>query len=211
MNSLHNHLTEKYSWYKRWHADSGSSLLNWAFFLLLVTAISNFTLLSIKESSVYDDSDDQFAQVKNAIYNSKKSTIKNTLKVQADLSDVVVVGVATKVETKLEKDENGDKLIITHVKLSVLEWLKGTSDSTVEVEMVGGTLKGTTMKSSNEPDPVKAKEKAVFYLQKKSNGKYRITKDENGAKNGLVRLKDRKKTDQTLNLDEIRTTAQETQ
>ncbi len=156
---------------------------------------------------VYDNTD-QFAQTKSA-FASKKSDIKNTLKLQAEISDVVVVGAVTKVETKMEKDENGDQLMITHVKVSVLEWLKGTSDSSIEVEMVGGMLKGMTMKSSAEPDPLKAKERAVLYLQKKSNGNYRITKDEKGAKNGLIKIRNRKITDQVLNLDEIRSVAKE--
>lgn len=206
MNKIHNNLTEKYPWYKRWHEGSGYNLLNWAFFLLLSAAIFNFTLLSIKLTDFnYDDPNNQFAQVKSAFSVAKKAEFKNTLKAEEELSDVVLVGVVTKAETKLEKDENGDTLMVTHVKVSVLEWLKGTSDASIEVEMVGGTLKGVTMKSSAEPDPLKAKDRAIFYLQKKSNnGNYRITKDEKGAKGGLIRMKDRKQTDGALNLDEIR-------
>ncbi len=207
MNNIHNKLTEKYSWYKRWHESSDSSLTNWAFFVLFLSIVFNFTLSTVFDSVGYDV-DSQFAQVKAAL-DRRKVDLKDNLSEQVDFSDVVIVGVVNKAETKLEKDENGDQLMITHVKVSVLEWLKGTSDHSVEVEMVGGTLNGVTMKSSLEPDPLILNDKAVFYLQKKSNGNYRITKDENGAKNGLIKIRDRKRTERVMNLDEIRTTIQE--
>ena len=208
MNNIHNKLTEKYSWYRKWHESSDSSLANWAFFFLITSIIFNFTVSSIFDSTGYDG-EDQFAQAKAAL-DRRKFDLKEDLSEQADFSDVVVVGVVNKAETKLEKDENGDQLMVTHVKVSVLEWLKGTSGPSIEVDMVGGTLNGVTMKSSAEPDPLKAKDKAVFYLQKKSNGNYRITKDEKGAKQGLIKLRDRKRTDRIVNLDEIRSTTKET-
>lgn len=86
-------------------------------------------------------------------------------------SERVVVGRVTTVNPVWRTNDFGDRLIVSIASVAVDETLKGTAQSTVEVEIEGGTIDGVTLHVS-DLDPVAAGDRAVFYLKPTSRGRF---------------------------------------
>lgn len=86
-------------------------------------------------------------------------------------SERVVVGRVTTVNPVWRTNDFGDRLIVSIARVAVDETLKGTAQSTVEVEIEGGTIDGVTLHVS-DLDPVAAGDRAVFYLKQTSRGRF---------------------------------------
>jgi len=86
-------------------------------------------------------------------------------------SERVLVGRVATVNPVWRTNDFGDRLIVSIARVAVDETLKGTAQSTVEVEIEGGTLDGVTLHVS-DLDPVAAGDRAVFYLKPTSRGRF---------------------------------------
>jgi hypothetical protein len=75
---------------------------------------------------------------------------------------VVVASVADSNAT-FETNEFGDQLIVSHVTLAVQESLKGKSEPSVEIDVLGGTVGDLTYEVSSLPKLARG-ERAVFFL-----------------------------------------------
>lgn len=81
----------------------------------------------------------------------------------------VVVAKAVSVTPTWRTTAHGDRLIVSDVALQVEETLKGTPASLVWLEVEGGTIDGVTLVVSSQT-PMKAGERAVFFLDETSSG-----------------------------------------
>jgi hypothetical protein len=81
----------------------------------------------------------------------------------------VVVAKAVSVTPAWRTTVHGDRLIVSDVALQVEETLKGTPASVMWVELEGGTIDGLTLAVSSQT-PMKAGERAVFFLDETSSG-----------------------------------------
>ena len=83
----------------------------------------------------------------------------------------VVVGSVASVNPVWRVNEFGDRLIVSVVRVTVNETLKGQSQPIVDVEVEGGTLDGITLRVSDQMSLV-AGERAVFYLRRNVRGSF---------------------------------------
>ena len=81
----------------------------------------------------------------------------------------VVVAKAVSVTPTWRTNTHGDRLIVSEVALQVEETLKGTPASLMWVEVEGGTIDGLTLAVSSQT-PMKAGERALFFLDETSSG-----------------------------------------
>jgi len=81
----------------------------------------------------------------------------------------VVVAKAVSVTPTWRTTAHGDRLIVSEVALQVEETLKGTPASLMWLEVEGGTIDGVTLVVSSLT-PMKAGERAVFFLDETSSG-----------------------------------------
>ncbi len=202
MNSIHIALSEKFPLYKKWHEHPGYKLVHWSAFLIL--ALGMFQTLSAASLAAININD-QVAQV------SKFSRVTNT-KALDSLSrnaDAVIAGVVSSHETRKETNDYGDEFLVTKVKVLVNQWLKGSTEQTIDLDMIGGTLDGYTMRSSVEPEPLADKEQAVIYLEKSTNGRYKISSGDTVDTKGLLLINSDGKAG-GISFDEIRTSIKNT-
>ena len=83
-------------------------------------------------------------------------------------SEQVVVATVSDLRASYETNEFGDQLIVSHVRLQVNERLKGQTGTTVDVDVLGGTIGDTTMDVSSEPR-VNRGDRAVFFLERNAH------------------------------------------
>jgi hypothetical protein len=81
----------------------------------------------------------------------------------------VVLGRVTTVEPVWRTNEFGDRLIVSVVNVAVDETLRGPAQSTVTVEVEGGTIGDLTLHVS-DLEPVAPGDRAVFYLARNARG-----------------------------------------
>jgi len=81
----------------------------------------------------------------------------------------IVVGRVTAVNPAWQVNEFGDRLIVSVVRVSVDETLKGAAQSAVDVEVEGGTIGSLTLHVSDEESFVPG-DRAVFYLRRTARG-----------------------------------------
>jgi hypothetical protein len=81
----------------------------------------------------------------------------------------VVVGQVASVAPVWRVNEFGDRLIVSVVRVTVNETLKGPVQPTVDVEVEGGTIGGVTLRVSDQESFVPG-ERAVFYLKRNAQG-----------------------------------------
>jgi hypothetical protein len=79
----------------------------------------------------------------------------------------VVVGTVVESTAKYERNEFGDDLIVSRVRVAVEETLKG-EDGPVTIALEGGTVDGITMRVASLPTLTKG-ERAVFFLTPSGN------------------------------------------
>jgi len=109
-----------------------------------------------------------------------------------------VVGV----EPVWRTNDYGDRLIVSIVHLVVDETIKGDAQSTMDIDVEGGTIGTLTLRVSDE-QPFVAGERAVFFLQRNSRG--RLVPHLRGQ--GLLKLdRTNRVPGSSLTLDEIRRT-----
>jgi hypothetical protein len=83
----------------------------------------------------------------------------------------VVVGRVASVESAWRVNEFGDRLIVSTLRVTVNETLKGPSQPTVDVEVEGGTIGGVTLRVSDQEALIPG-ERAVFYLKRDVRGHF---------------------------------------
>jgi len=88
---------------------------------------------------------------------------------RARTAERIVLGRVASVDPVWRVNEFGDRLIISVLRVAVDETLKGQAQTTVDVEVEGGTLDGLTLHVSDQ-DPLAAGERAVFYLARNARG-----------------------------------------
>ena len=81
----------------------------------------------------------------------------------------VVVGRVRSVNPVWQVNQFGDRLIVSVVRVAVSETLKGQSQTSLDVELEGGTLDGLTLHVSDQA-PLVPGERAVFYLVRSARG-----------------------------------------
>ncbi len=81
----------------------------------------------------------------------------------------VVVGRVLSVTGVWRQNEFGDRLIYSVLHVSVDETLKGQPQPSVDVEVEGGTVGDLTLRVS-DMTPLKAGDRAVFYLKRNPRG-----------------------------------------
>lgn len=95
----------------------------------------------------------------------------------------VVVGRVDAVSPIWQTNEFGDRLIVSILRVTVTETLKGQRQPSLDVEIEGGTVGDVTLRVSDQ-DPVVPGERAVFYLRRNARG--RLTPHLRGQ--GLLKL-----------------------
>lgn len=86
-------------------------------------------------------------------------------------ADRVVVAQVTNLTPSYETNQYGDRVIVSHVELTVEETLKGKPGSTATLDVLGGTFGGFTLEVSDEPK-VNRGQRGVFFMRLNGNGKY---------------------------------------
>lgn len=81
----------------------------------------------------------------------------------------VVVARVVDVQSRFQKNQFGDQLIVSDVALDVTETLKGKPAATAVVEMEGGTVGDLTLRVS-DISSVKPGDRAVFFLDSGDRG-----------------------------------------
>jgi len=84
-------------------------------------------------------------------------------------AEQVVVGHVSSVTPVWRENDFGDRLIISVVHVVVDETLKGSSQSSIDVEVEGGTIGSLTLRVS-DLDTFAPGERAVFYVQHNRRG-----------------------------------------
>ena len=119
----------------------------------------------------------------------------------------VVVGDVTSATPVWRVTEDGDRLIVTVLRVAARETLKGIAQSTIDVEVEGGTINGLTLKVSDLPAFVPG-DRAVFYLRRAATGS--LVPHLRG--DGVVRLdRSNRIAGSGLTLDDVRAAAAEAQ
>jgi hypothetical protein len=115
----------------------------------------------------------------------------------------VVVGHVAAVNAEWRVNDFGDRLIVSVLRVAVDETLKGAPDTSVDVEVEGGTIGGLTLRVSDQ-EPWAPGDRGVFYLARSARG----TLVPHLRGQGILRL-DRfdRVPNSSLTLDEIRRTA----
>jgi hypothetical protein len=112
----------------------------------------------------------------------------------------VVVGSVASVGPVWRVNEFGDRLIVSVVRVTVTETLKGPAQPTVDVEVEGGSIGDITLRVSDLVTFAPG-ERAVFYL--KRNGRGAFVPHLRGQ--GLLKLDGSNRVqDSTVTLDTIR-------
>ena len=83
----------------------------------------------------------------------------------------VVVGRVAAVQPKWQVNEFGDRLIVSVLKVTVSETLKGESTPAVDVEVEGGTIGDLTLRVSDQLSFTPG-ERAVFYVNRTARGTF---------------------------------------
>ena len=86
-------------------------------------------------------------------------------------SERVVVGRVTDVNPVWRTNEFGDRLIVSIARVAVDETLRGAQQSSLEVEIEGGTI-GTLTLQVSDIEPVAVGDRAVFYLKRTARGAF---------------------------------------
>jgi hypothetical protein len=91
------------------------------------------------------------------------------LQTRARGAERVVVGRVAKVDAAWQVNDFGDRLIVSMVRVTVDETLKGQTQQSVDVEVEGGTIGDLTLRVS-DLTTFKPGERAVFYLTRSRRG-----------------------------------------
>jgi hypothetical protein len=83
----------------------------------------------------------------------------------------VVVGRVAAVNPVWRNNDHGDRLIISVVRVTVDETLKGQAQQQVDVEVEGGTIDGLTLRVSDMQAFLPG-DRAVFYLARSQRGTF---------------------------------------
>lgn len=84
-------------------------------------------------------------------------------------ADRIVVATTSMVTPHWRTNAHGDHLIVSELTLQVEETLKGVRETTVPMELEGGTLDGVTLRVSDLPE-LKPGERGVFFLDRSNGG-----------------------------------------
>ncbi len=115
----------------------------------------------------------------------------------------VVVGRVAGVTPVWRVNDFGDRLIVSILHVTVDETLKGAPQSSVDVEVEGGTIDGVTLRVSDQ-ESMSAGDRGVFYLRRSARG----TLVPHLRGQGVLRLdRSDRVPNSSLTLDEIRRTA----
>jgi hypothetical protein len=114
----------------------------------------------------------------------------------------VVVGRVASSQSVWRVNEQGDRLIVSVLRVVASETLKGASESAIDVEVEGGTIGDLTLKVSDLPALVPG-DRAVFYLRRNARG----AMVPHGRGEGVLKLDTSDRVPGTsLTLDEVRRT-----
>jgi hypothetical protein len=83
----------------------------------------------------------------------------------------IVVGTVASVGPVWRVNEFGDRLIVSVLRVTVNETLKGPTQPTVDVEVEGGTIGDLTLRVSDQVSFTPG-ERAVFYLKRNPRGAF---------------------------------------
>jgi hypothetical protein len=86
-------------------------------------------------------------------------------------ADRVVVASVGEISATYETNQYGDRLIVSHITLTVEEALKGRKEPSLPMDMDGGTVGGITLEVSSLPS-LKRGDRAVFFLKQNGAGKF---------------------------------------
>ena len=92
-----------------------------------------------------------------------------TIATRALRAERVVVASVSDVQSAFEVNSHGDRLIVSHMKLQVLETLKGPAADSIPFAMEGGTVGDLTMRVADLPT-MQVGEEAVFFLDSTPSG-----------------------------------------
>lgn len=114
----------------------------------------------------------------------------------------VIVGRVAAVNPAWRVNDYGDRLIVSVLRVNVDETLKGGAQSSVDVEVEGGTIGGLTLRVSDQ-EPLSPGDRGVFYLTRSARGP--LVPHLRGQ--GFLRLdRSDRVPNSSLTLDEIRRT-----
>jgi len=97
----------------------------------------------------------------------------------------VVVARILDVRAQFESNRSGDRLIVSHAVLEVLETLKGAPEALMNMSIEGGTVGDLTLRVSDLPS-LEAGERAVFFLDATAGGDH----VPHSRGNGVMKLSD---------------------
>jgi hypothetical protein len=81
----------------------------------------------------------------------------------------IVVGRVAAVNAAWRVNDFGDRLIVSVLRVAVDETLKGTVQSSVDVEIEGGTIGTLTLRVSDQ-ESITTGDRGVFYLSRSARG-----------------------------------------
>jgi hypothetical protein len=84
-------------------------------------------------------------------------------------AEQIILGRVASVSPEWRVNDFGDRLIVSIVRVSVDETLKGFSQATVDVEVEGGTIGSLTLHVSDQQSFMRG-DRAVFYLARSRRG-----------------------------------------
>ncbi len=84
-------------------------------------------------------------------------------------AETIVVATVMEVNAGFERNEFGDRLIVSHTFLQVEETLKGTAPQVVAFDVEGGTVGDVTLRVSDMETVTKG-DRAVFFISRSRTG-----------------------------------------
>ena len=83
----------------------------------------------------------------------------------------IIVGRVAQINPLWRVNEFGDRLIVSRVRFTVDETLKGPAQSTLDIEVEGGSIGGLTLRVSDQ-EPLSPGDRGVFYVARDSQGMF---------------------------------------
>jgi len=114
----------------------------------------------------------------------------------------VIVGRVAEIKPLWRVNQFGDRLIVSRVHVMVDEMLKGPAQSTLDLEVEGGSIGGLTLHVSDQ-EPLSPGDRGVFYVARDQQGTFVL----HLRGQGFLRLDSAGRVpNSSLTLDEIRRT-----
>jgi len=84
----------------------------------------------------------------------------------------VVIGTVVDVQSRFDRNEHGDQVIVSDLQVTITETMKGRPQGSARITVEGGTVGDITMRASDMP-PLRRGDRGVFFLDPDAAGDFK--------------------------------------